>query len=226
MENRATQLNPNNQQFHRSRGLDSRPGSWNEQIEKNKIEGLLENRANTSASKINHKAIGRDVVRIEKVVKSVLGEHVKIYKGGSVKKHTNIEGSDLDLKIDVVDPVTETQRNSLTLALQNEYGITNVEVKPKVHLIRGESGSIDLFPQKANYLCQDAKVDKLGKDPFRTNPIGRNAVRILKMDILPNAPFPSIEIERAVLQAQNMERGIGLLDLVVKARNIVFLNCC
>ena len=66
MENRATQLNPNNQQFHRSRGLDSRPDSWNEQIEKNKIEGLLENRANTSASKTNHKAIGRDVVRIEK----------------------------------------------------------------------------------------------------------------------------------------------------------------
>ena len=78
MENRANQLNPNNRQYHRSRGVESRPDNWQDQIAKNKREGHLEYRANTSASKINHAAIGRDIVRIEKVVKNVLGKNVSV----------------------------------------------------------------------------------------------------------------------------------------------------
>ena len=200
MENRANQLNPNNRQYHRSRGVESRPDNWQDQIAKNKREGHLEYRANTSASKINHAAIGRDIVRIEKVVKNVLGKNVSVYKGGSVKKHTHIETSDFDLKIDVEYPVTDAQRNSLTEALKKEYGAKNVEVTPKVHLIKGESGSIDLFPQKADYFSPSTKVDKLGKEPFKTNTMARNAVRILKLDYLPH--MPGIEIERSVLEAQ------------------------
>ena len=221
MENRANQLNPNNRQYHTSRGLDSRPDNWQDQILKNRAAGYLEYRANTSASKINHAAIGRDVVRIERVVKTVLGQNVFVYKGGSVKKHTNIEGSDLDLKIDVVEPVTDTQRNSLFEALKKEYGANAVEMKQKVHVIQGESGPIDLFPQKADYFSTGTKVDKLGKEPFKTNPMARNAVRILKLDYLPNTP--GIKIERSVLEALNMNtfgREWDLESLILESYNL------
>ena len=180
MDNNAAQKNPNNERFYKSRGQKSRPSDWKEEILKRIREGQLEHQANTSASKIDHPAIGRDVVRVEKVVKNVLGGNVFVHEGGSVKKHTNIEGSDLDLKIDVVEPLTDKERNALTQALKIEFGEHNVEVKTLVHKIQGESGSIDLFPQKATYISSATRVDKLGKEPFKTNPIGRNAVRLLK----------------------------------------------
>ena len=225
MDNKSDQKNPNNERFYKSRGQKSRPSNWKEEILKTIREGQLEYQANTIASKTDRPAMGRDIVRIEKVVKNVLGGNVFVYKGGSVKKHTNIEGSDLDLKIDVFEPLKEKERNALTEALKIEFGEHNVDVKTIVHKIQGESGSIDLLPQKATYISSATRVDKLGKEPFKTNPIGRNAVRLLK-EKFKVADVPGIYIERAVLQTQNMERGITLENLITKTNKLVYELLC
>ena len=216
MSNRSLQKNPNNSAYWQSRGSDSRSIYWEEEIEKKRREGLLEYVANTSAA-TNKKAMGRDIVRVERIVKKVLGGDISIYKGGSQKKHTNIKDSGLDLKINVANPLTFEDRDKLRRELEAEFGSENVEVGNKVHTIRGESRNIDLFPQMAEYFSSDVKVDKLGVEPFKTNNVGRNAVRVLKIQFAEKKiDVPGIQIEREVENVQCNFKGITLDDLVQK----------
>ena len=90
--------------------------------------GQLEYLANTAGAKTKQQRLdlAEDIRRIEKVAKEQLGGNVMVYKGGSQKKHTNIQGSDLDVKLSVPRPLTWEDRLLLEKGLNNEFGKNNI----------------------------------------------------------------------------------------------------
>ena len=98
--------------------------------------------------------MGRDTKRVEKVVKEVFGGKTKVYKGGSQLKRTNVRSSDNDLKIEVPYMLTWADKETLGIALDEEFGIRNVDKShSKIHVVRGESGYIDIVPNTLSNSC-------------------------------------------------------------------------
>ena len=224
-QNRSNQMNPNNPAYYQCRGISSRPKDWESISEKNKTNGLLENRANTAGamSSETRRAIGHDTKRVEKVVKEQLGGDVMVYKGGSQKKGVNIGKSDLDLKIKVPRPMTLDDRAKLGQGLKKEFGKKNVDSSnPKIHTVKGETINIDIVPSKAEYLPSNFKLDKLGVRPFATNNRAQHAVRILK-EYYPS--IPGIRIEKTVLGVQQKNKGISLDDIIKEAGTVLQKSC-
>ena len=158
--------------------------------------------------------MGRDTKRVEKVAKEVFGGNTKVYIGGSQLKRTNVRSSDLDLKIEVPHKLTWADRETLGIALEQEFGIGNVDKNhSKIHVVRGESGYIDILPNSAEYFPPDFKFDGLGKNPFSCNTTARNAVRIIKTNH-PN--MPGIMVEKMVLEVQRQNKSISLDKLIEK----------
>ena len=121
----------------------------------------------------------------------------------------------MDLKINVSKALTSEDRTQLGRALSQEFGKRNVDSKnPKIHIVQGQGGSIDVVPTKAEYFPKDFKIDKLGKNPFSTNETARHAIRNIKMD---HDDYHGIKIENTVLQIQNQNKNIPLNKLIEKA---------
>ena len=221
-QNRSNQLNPNNFRYWRSRGNTTRPNAWDEVTRHRNILGHLENQANTVAycSDTQRMKIKRDTQRVERSVKRALGGNAMVYKGGSQLKRTNVATSDNDLKIKVPQPLTMKDRERLEDELVREFGIANVDKShAKITVVRGEGGDIDIVPDKAEYFPSDFKFDELGRNPFPCNSTARHAVRIIKMN---HCHMPGIKIEKAVLQAQQQNKGISLDRLIEEGEQIIY----
>ena len=80
LNNRANQLNPNNESFWKSRGHKSRPATYEHHINVLKAEGRLEHRANVLGyvSTDQRRAMGRDIQDIERVAKNVFGNDAQV----------------------------------------------------------------------------------------------------------------------------------------------------
>ena len=128
----------------------------------------------------------------------------------------------MDLKLHVPKPLTPERRLSLGQGLINEFGKENViTTNPKIHIIQGRSGSIDVLPDQATYYPSHFKIDKLGARPFANNPTGRHAVRILKLE---HGDLPGIKLERMVLAAQRRHPDIPLDRLYNMVNDELHIN--
>ena len=223
IQNRSKQNNPNNVVYWKTRGQATRSGDWKiESLRKKKL-GKIEHHANSvaSANAARRRLIGNDAKRVERVVKKQLGGKAMVYKGGSQFKRTNIDTSDLDLKIKVSQPLTSDDRVRLGNALGQEFGKDNVNSRnPKIHIVQGQGASIDVVPIKADYFPRNFKIDKLGKNPFSSNPNARHAIRIIKANHR-NEHLPGIKIENTVLRIQKENKKIPLDKLIEKSENML-----
>ena len=223
-QNRSNQLNPNNSRYWRTRGHLTRPDVWDEVIRTRNMLGDLENQANRVAytSDIQRKKMKKDTQRVERSVKRALGGNAMVYKGGSQLKRTNVATSDNDLKIKVPQRLSMKDRERLGDELVREFGMENVDKShAKIQNVRGEGGDIDIVPDKAEYFPSDFKFDQLGKNPFTYNSTARHAARIIKAN---HCHVPGIKIEKAVLQAQQQNKGIKLDKLVEKGEQMLKLH--
>ena len=218
LQNKSLQNNPNNVCYWQTRGHSTRPSNWGNETDHKKRLGQLEYRANTAAatSTEQRKYMGNDTKRVEQVVKQQLGGNAMIYKGGSQHKRTNVKASDLDLKIKVSESLQAQDRTRLGNALKKEFGTKNVDSSnPKIHIVQGKGVSIDVVPTEADYFPPTFKIDKLGKNPFSSNPTARHAVRNIKTEHK-DKNIPGIKVERAVLRIQTQATNIPLDQLIEK----------
>ena len=108
--------------------------------------------------------------------------------------------------------MTWADRETLGIALEQEFGFGNVDKShSKIHVVRGESGYIDIAPTSAEYVPLHFKFDWL--NPFSRNTTARNAVRIIKTNH-PN--MPGIMVEKMVLEVQRQNKSISLDKLIEK----------
>jgi len=222
--NMANQLNPNNHNYWRSRGYNSRPDTWQDEVDARNLRGQYEYRANleSTTSDDQRRKMGRDNKRVEKVVKEVCGGNAMVYKGGSQLKRTNVRTSDNDLKINVPYMMTMDDKERLGNALEEEFGIGNVDRShQKIHVVRGEGGDIDIVPNRAEYYPPDFKFDGLGKNPFSHNKTAKDAARYIKTN---NRNVPGIKVEKMVLQVQKENKNIPLEKLIEKTEEQLKLN--
>ena len=107
--------NPNNQAFWRSRQYEERPADWQEKALELKRSGRMTADANAAASKTKPKEqfIGKVMKAVQLSAKQVLGPKTRVLKAGSLKKHTDIATSDLDIYLDMTDPMTQKQKGEL-----------------------------------------------------------------------------------------------------------------
>ena len=129
-----------------------------------------------------------------------------------MKKKVNVPGSDLDLKIKVSRPATLSQRQQLQEELRKTFKVTP---GAKVDVVHGRSGDIDVLPTMAEYYPDDFIFDKLGVEPFKTNPVGRDAVRIIKDHCNRiGVKMAGKKIEQMVLLCQQNNKGISRTELI------------
>ena len=159
--------------------------------------------------------LGRDVRKVEAAVKSALGGQFRVYIVGSRRRHTNIGSSDLDLKYEGPRIVTSGDRSKLTAALKREFGgmfSSNVDASSNsnIHIVKGESGSIDVVPCRATYLEADWDHSIPSSGWLHNNWGAQDAARMLK------AHFSSaggIYIGRAVQAEQDSNPEASSLEL-------------
>ena len=211
--NRSNQMNPNNRAYWISRGYSDRPADYANVSLQQKADGQLESRANNLGhiSDSQRKAMGSDIRKIESAAKAVYGGDAKIRKGGSIYKKDNTPKSDLDLKIEVDTPATDDQRRQFQQEIGKHFSVSG----KVVDIVHGSSGDIDVMPSKADNFPKDFELDKMGVEPFKTNHVGRDAVRLVKDDFSKyGKKIKGKEVEDAVLNIQQKNKGINRADLV------------
>lgn len=212
--------NPNNDAFWKARGIDSRPSNWHEKVNAHKRDGALHHRADQAGhlSQDQRRKIGEDVEKIERAAKDVYGGDAQVYKDGSIRKGTNIPGSDVDTKIAVSTPATMEQRHDLQSELGKAFGNENVEQGENHDVVKGASGELDVLPSRANYYG-DIEMDPPGLNPFHTNTKAASAVRNIKLDAQElGEKVKGKDVETKVLRVQQENKGIGLGELVDKTK--------
>lgn len=215
--NRSNQLNPQRDEYWSCAGRAASAAERAATIEERRQDRRLEFWANTSAAKspAQKAAIGRDVQRVEQVVKSALGGQAQIWKGGSQKKHTNISDSDLDLKLVTPKPFNLHGKDQLQYHLQRDFG--PVDFTGCVLKFKGKSGCIDVVPNQATFFPPGFSSE-LPKNPFYTNDKGRHAVRCVKAEVERRGQqVKGYDAEMAVLKQQQLHPGIPLGRLVTAA---------
>ena len=133
-----------------------------------------------------------------------------------MKKKTNVPGSDLDAKIKVNRTATIDQRHQFQEEMGSKFPLTH---GAKVDVVHARFGDIDVLPNKADYFPDSFKFDKLGVEPFKTNPVGRDAVRNIKHDCNKIGwKVSGKKIEDTVLRCQQLNKGINRLDLMQRVK--------
>ena len=141
-------MNPNNQAFWRSRQYKQRPADWQERALELKKSGRMEADANANASKPKptKQFIGKVMKAVQHSAKQVLGPKTLVLKAGSLKKHTDITISDLDIYLEMTDPMTRKQKGELTEGLRKNVG-------KRVRKVQERAKSIKLFGANGMTSC-------------------------------------------------------------------------
>lgn len=221
LNNRASQLNPNNIAFHKARGLTSIPNDWHGIAEERRARGRREHALNLAAAESleARAAHGRDTVHVERAMKNALGGAVQVWKGGGRAKHDNLAHADLDLKIVAPKAIRVEDRVALGAELRREFGMSCVsESNPRIHVVQGEGGPIDVVPFDATFFPQGFHSGK-PHNGLKFNPQVRLAVRDVKLDAEQRGcKVRGHDAEMAVLRAQQQHRGAPFSDLAYHAR--------
>ena len=178
------------------RQADERPDDWVDPATHKRRRGLLEFKINQAAcrSKEERKAAGRDAVKVVDAAKKALGGQAMVLKNGSQAKKTDLNTSDLDLKIAGTQMTSQT-RSLLQQELQRTFS-GKVEVTRKGILrVQGESGQLCIVPMRADFYDEEFEAGchpqcrlsgpkgllqatiRLGKNDFEQKPEARKAVR-------------------------------------------------
>ncbi|CAE7739801.1 unnamed protein product [Symbiodinium sp. CCMP2592] len=209
--NRANQMNRNNPEFYRCRGIPMPPKAAKAQsIEATRAAGYREAEINIAAHEPNKAAYGRDNRKIESIVKRVFGPQASILKGGSRAKGTNLQSSDNDVKVRLPNNrvMTEQDRSVLHHALKAAFGPERVDASnPRILKVRGEASEIDVVPVHSTYAGPGFHAG-YPKKPFKDNPKARTAVRDVKLTAEEQGiHLRGYDIERAVLSQQQEHSG-------------------
>lgn len=220
--NRSNQMNPNHVSYHKSRGFTDRPAAWEGIVDDRRNRGQRELIANMAAaeSDAQRAAHARDVVRVERVVKEALGGPAQVLKGGSRNKHNNLAGADLDIMFVAPGqgPIHSSDRDAVGQKLKQEFGSAHVsEDNPRIHVVQGEGGPIDVVPFNATFFPGGHHAG-LPRDGFKYNPKARLAVRDVKRRSEANGmPIKGHAVEEEVLRAQQTHPGETFNKLSDKA---------
>ena len=135
--------------------------------------------ANAAASKTKPKEqfIGKVMKAVQNSAKQVLGPKTLVLKAGSLKKHTDIATSDLDIYLEMTDPMTRKQKGELTEDLRKNVGkrVRKVQERAKSIKLFGANGMLGRFrirrrTIKKNRLCEPCKQQPL-EDHSDTNKV-------------------------------------------------------
>ena len=210
-------MNPNNQAFWRSRQYKQRPADWQERALELKKSGRMEADANANASKPKptKQFIGKVMKAVRQSAKQVLGPKTQVLMAGSLKKHTDIASSDLDIYLEIADePMTRKQKQELTEDLRKNVGKRVREVQERAKSIKlfGANGmTVDIVPSKSTFRDPDKMPTPPPKKGFHNNTKAQVAVRILKEQY--KKQWKGMTIERAVLEAQRAKAGQNAAEL-------------
>lgn len=208
-------MNPNNAAFWGARGAPCRPGDWHNVVAERRDHGQREHALNMAAAETAEMRAshGRDTVRVERVVKDVLGGQAQVWKGGGRNKHDNLATGDLDLLIVAPQALRTEDRHALGRGLRGEFGSSRVsESKPRIHQVEGEGGRIDVVPQRATFF--GGHCNRMPRDPFKFNPQARHAVRDVKLGAQERGENVRGHFaEGAVLEAQQQHPGASFSAL-------------
>lgn len=219
--------NPNNKEYWRSRGFQDRPTNWKDQARRINQIGQATAAANAAAAKTpeEKRHIGHLKRRINHSVKHVLGRQAEIHDAGSMKKHTDIHSSDLDIWIKMPNGKQMTPADMTELAedLRFDPGkhIDEVIEKPlSIQLLSSRGLKVDLVPGNSTF--RDPKklpTPKPSNKGFHCNPKAQEAVRLVKMET--KQKYKGRHIEDAVLQAQRKTKGQSNVELRDRALKIL-----
>mmetsp|Transcript_55253 Transcript_55253/g.103795 ORF Transcript_55253/g.103795 Transcript_55253/m.103795 type:complete len:270 (+) Transcript_55253:70-879(+) len=150
---------------------------------------------------------------ISEAVQRVLGESAQVEEQGSVKKHTNIIGSDFEYHITIpagwfmgAPEVTLQQMCQVQAFLQSK-GISAMmgPAALKVRYTEGRlEGSVDIVPQTGSYFDPNVVVEP-GTDEFHNDIRRQNAARVLKywVRIVQGHHVRSHNVEQLVLSTDS-----------------------
>lgn len=183
--NRANQMNPNHPAYWQARGQTKAP-NWSskaaaiEKAHREKLDsGMFQHRVESrSRASVDDPAVGKNVKRVQGIVRDVCGPHSFVTKEGSRGKSTAIQNSDIDLLVHTPEPISRQQRRDLAARVQEDVrlggevtiGKTAIQVKPT------KSPKIDLVPAKTTYSAP--KYGAIGD--FQGNQSAINAVKAYK----------------------------------------------
>ena len=211
--------NPNNQAFWHSRQYKQRPADWREKALELKRSGRMTADANAAASTMKPKEqfIGKVMRAVQLSAKQVLGPKTLVLKAGSLKKHTDIATSDLDIYLEMADPMTGKQKGELTENLRKNVGkrVRKVQERPKSIKLFGANGmTVDIVPSKSTFRDPVKMPTPPPKAQFHNNPKAQVAVRTLKQySEQHKKQWQGRIIERAVLEAQHAKAGQNAAEL-------------
>jgi len=220
----ASQVNnPNNDAYWMSLGYSSRPDNWAQRVAEERLEGQLEAKANTLASRLIdvRKAANRRTTVIVQAVEASLGGKAQVRLAGSQAKHTDIWSSDHDYWVDTGSlGVSRSERTDLRDNLASM--LTAGGFRPRLVLLL--ESSVRLYYRKAQVDIVFDRTrfnDKTHSKPtprFKNNPKARAAVRLIK-----DCPqkFKGDDVEKAVIAAQQKKRRQRIQDLTVNALGLL-----
>jgi len=200
----ANQMNPNSDAYWQSRGHSRRPADSQsratEQAERRRLAGAYEHRTNQAASTSPEQRAARGNVNrvIGQVVKEHFGGSAHILKAGSIKKHTGIQTSDLDLLVKTPHPWSARDKSQLAMAFQNVFGVAAVTERSYMLTLVTQAGDVDVVPYEAEFL---PTRNALPTGRFLNNPKGQQVVRGVKM----RAQQAGLKIKGDVIERQTIK---------------------
>eukprot|EP00439_Symbiodinium_sp_Y106_P052740 s1323_g7.t1 len=209
--NRANQMNRNNPEYYRSRGIPMpSKAEVAQSIQAKRAAGYREAEINMAAHEPNKAAYGRQNRKLESIVKDVLGPKASILKGGSRAKGTNLQSSDSDVKVRLGDnrAMTKQDRSVLRQGLAEAFGPEAVDASnPRILKVRGEASDIDVVPVHSDYSGPGFHAG-YPNNPFKNNSNARTAVRDVKLLAKEQGiHLRGYDCERAVLLQQQQHPG-------------------
>jgi len=204
-DERSDQGNPNNAAHWPG---DVRPFDWEDRAairQKLKREaGAFELAANLAAARTEpeKKAMGRVMVMVERVTRSVLGSSTHVLKAGSFLKHTYVVGlSDLDVCVETKHAMTKAQKKELSAAFKQELSNAAAVEKNKTIRLVTECGFVDIVPLRGEFLPGGVNFEP--RQTFLHNPEGQQVVRMLKVYAAKHSlDWSGYKLEHEVLRLQ------------------------
>lgn len=180
VNNRANQLNPNHAQYHKSRCHPVPEGLALQQLaqksqRRRSAQGHFQLRSQNCASKerVDPEMVNAFLACGRRYVKGL-----NIRRTGSMKKGTDIQGSDFDYHVETAEPMTVEAADSIVSCLKEQGFSASRSKAIKVGKLGSEHKSIDFFPPHARW-----HVNVPVQQPVEIAPGERASIRMLKHSV-------------------------------------------